>query len=290
MVTTVAGGDDTQLRAPGEDCPGPNADVIDAGANGVVESPALGDDEQVLAVGTSAPNETCLQTGANGQADTADPVGGDDVRLLAVGGREANAPVIRCGANEVSETFANNAGKGGDDVQLVAVGEGCGGAQTPVVDAGANGISETRAQGAELVIASAHPVRLNIGKRKNTVSRRIKVAVMNLEFGSSAARTFSLDVDAGSCPDGAITEVDADAKAGGVQTTASVAPRKRVKGSVVVTFGVQNVTSVASNIPFRCQLTITAVASDTAPAPDDAINTANNAAHVEIEAFDRNEL
>jgi len=291
LVSTPPAGDDRPLISVGGECGGPNADAIDAGPNGVVESAAAGDDEQVLPIGTSTPNTPCVRTGANGLADTADPVGGDDVRLIAVGRAEANAPVIRCGANEIAESFANNTAAG-DDVQLVAVGDGCPNPQTAIVDAGVNGIAETRAQGAELVISTARTGRMVIPRRRNTVSRRIRVAVVNLEFGAGAppARTVTLSADNGSCPDGIMTEIDADARTPGVQAQAAVPVRRRIKGSVVVTFEAGDVTSVARDIPFRCQLTITATAADTAPAADDAINTANNTARVEIEIADRNDL
>jgi hypothetical protein len=87
-----------------------------------------------------------------------------------------------------------------------------------------------------------------------------------------------------------VTQVDADARAPGVQAQASVPVRRRVKGTVAVTFEVGDVTSVARNLPFRCQLTVTASAADTAPAADDAVNTANNTARVEVEVTDLNDL
>jgi hypothetical protein len=290
IASTAAGSDDRQLIPVGSPCPGPNADVVDTGPNGIAESTVVGDDQQVLVPGTGQPNTPCVRTGANGLADT-DPAG-DDVRVLALGAAEANTAVIRCGANQVAETFANNARAGGDDVQRIAVSGDCPGSQAIVVDAGANGISETRAQGAELVVSPVKPLKLTIPRRKNLVSRKLKIVIANREFGTGAppARTFTLDTDSGSCPNGVVREVDADARTPGVQTSASVPLGHQVKATMVVAVEVADVTSVAQNIPFRCQLTVTAEAADTAPAADDAINPANNTARIEVELADRNDL
>jgi hypothetical protein len=290
-ANTTAAGDDQQLIPVGATCPGPRANVIDTGGNGVAESLATGDDAQRLPIGTSVANAPCIRTGANGRADTPDPVGGDDVRLIAVGAAEPNTPVIRCGANQIAETFANNV-RGGDDVQRIAVGSGCPGPQAIVVDAGANGIAETRAQGAELVVGAVRALDLTIPRRRNSVSRVVKVVVANREFGTNppAARIVTLTADEGSCPGGIVRQIDADARTPGVQATASVPVGRHVKGAVLLTFEVADVTSVARSVPFRCQMTVTAVAVDTAPAADDASNPSNNTARVEVEVVDRNDL
>src|SRR6185295_2678576 len=144
------------------------------------------------------------------------------------------------------------------------------GPQSVVVDSGANGIAETRAQGAELVLALARPLSVTIGKKKPVGSRRFKVAVQNLEFGSAApaGRTYRLVARDGSCPNGTVTEVDADARVRGVQETAFVPLRRRAKGSVVVTLHLEDITVVAPNLPFRCSIEVEADAVDVAP--DDA--------------------
>jgi hypothetical protein len=290
-VSTQAAGDDRQLMAVGDTCNGANAVVIDTGPNGVTDTAATGDDVQAIAVGSGHEETGCIVTGPNGLADTGDPVAPDDVRLIAVGTAAPNAPVVRCGRNQVAETFANNV-RAGDDVQRIGVGDGCTTANAVVVDAGANGISETRAQGTELVLLGARPQRLAIRRRQESVSRRVKLVVANLEFGAGAppARAYSLVTDDGSCPNGTVVEVDADAHAPGVQATAAVPIRGKVRASVVLTFHVADVTSVAHNLPFRCAVEVTAVATDTAPDPDDAGDPANNSARVEVEILDQNDL
>jgi hypothetical protein len=289
IAGTVAAGDDVQRIAPGDDCGGQNSIVVDTGADGVAASVAAGNDVQLLAPGTGEPNSGCMIAGADGLADTPDPVGGDDVRRVAVGRAEPNTAVIRCGANEVAETFANNV-RAGDDVQLIPVGSGCQGSQSVVVDSGANGIAETRAQGAELVLAGARPLAIAIGRKKPVGTHRIRVAVMNLEFGSTAppGRAYRLVARDGSCPDGTVTEVDADARVRGVQETAMVPLRRRVKGSVVLAFHLEDITSVARNIPFRCAVEVEAEAMDVSP--DDASNPANNEVTIPVEVVDRNDL
>ena len=94
----------------------------------------------------------------------------------------------------------------------------------------------------------------------------------------------------GSCPDGTVTQVDADTRAPGLQTTANVPAGRHVKGSFAVTLRLDDVTSVSRKIPFRCAVRVEADAVDTAPDPDDAANPANNAASVELDALDLNDL
>src|SRR5204863_382609 len=84
----------------------------------------------------------------------------------------------------------------------------------------------------------------------------------------SPTRPYTLSVTDGSCPDGTVSQVDADARARGLQTTANVPAGKHVKGSFVVTLRLETVTSVSRKIPFRCTVDVEADAVDTAPAPD----------------------
>jgi len=288
-ASSVAAGDDVQLIALGADCDGPNDVAIDSGADGVAASVAAGDDVQLLGPGQGRPEAGCTTVGGNGLADTPDPVGGDDARELAVGAAEANTPVIRCGLNEVAETFANNV-RNGDDVQLIPVGNGCQGPQSIVVDSGANGIAETRAEGAELVLGLTPPLKVTIGKKKSTATRRFRVVVQNLEFGSGApaGRTYRLVARNGSCPGGTVTEVDADARTPGVQETAVIPVGKRLKGSVLLTFRPESVTSVATKVQFRCAVEVEAEATDVPP--DDASNPANNEVTVPVVVVDQNDL
>ena len=291
IANTTAAGDDLQLIPVGNACQGTGAIVVDTGPDGIANSTAAGDDVQIIPLGNAAPNTPCVLTGANGLADTPDPAGGDDVRILLVGHAEPNTPVIRCGPNHVAETTANNVHAGGDDVQRVGVGASCPGTGTVVVDSGANGIAETRAQGAELVLRLANPRPLIIPiRRHGTASRTVKLAVFNEEFAGPPSRAYTLSVTDGSCPDGTVSQVDADARTRGLQTTANVPAGKHVKGSFVVTLRLETVTSVSRKIPFRCTVDVEADAVDTAPAPDDAANPANNSASVEIDAVDLNDL
>ncbi len=289
LASSVAAGDDVQLIAPAADCDGPNDIVIDSGADGVAASVAAGDDVQLLALGKGEPGSSCVSVGADSFADTPDPVGGDDVRELAVDTAEPNTAVIRCGLNEVAETFANNF-RDGDDVQLIPVGNGCQAPQSIVVDSGANGIAETRAQGAELVLSVPPPLEVTIAKKKSVATRRFRTVVQNLEFesGAPAGRTYRLVASDGSCPNGTVTEVDADARVAGVQQTANVPLGKRVKGSVAITFRPETVTSVTSKVDFRCAIEVEAEATDVVP--DDASNPANNEATIPVVVVDQNDL
>jgi hypothetical protein len=290
VASSIAAGDDRQLVASGGDC-NRNAVIVDTGPNGIAETTALGDDDQLQAVGTAPAHTACVVSGANGVADTPDPVGGDDVRVITAGTAPPNTDVVRCGPNRIAETRANNVAAG-DDVQLVAVGLPCPAANTPVVDSGANGIAETRAEGADLLLAVARPVRLPIRRRAGVARRTVKVLVRNVEFGPSApgSRAYRLFVTDGSCPNGTVTQVDADARTPGLQPTAAVPRNGRIKGSFVVELGSESVVTVDRRVPFRCEVVATAQAVDTAPASDDASNPDNNEARVVIEAVDQADL
>ena len=294
VVSTIAAGDDTQLVPLNGECQNRNTVIIDTGADGIANTTAAGDDASDVPVGTAPSNTACILTGANGIADTADPVGGDDVRRVAAGTALPNAVVVRCGPNEVADTRANNINSAGDDVQITQPGSGCPNINTPVVDSGANGIADTRAEGSDLLlrVKQQTPISLTIKKKKGTVSKTVKVAMANVEFGPTApqARTALLVVRDNNCPRGTVSAVDANTGAGGFQQSADIPVNKQVKGSFVVSFGLEDVTSVAKNIPFRCEVIAEAQSIDTAPVGDDAANPASNEARVEIEVVDQGDL
>jgi hypothetical protein len=295
IANTPAAGDDTQLVAVGAECQNRNTIVLDTGPDGIANSPVAGDDVALVALGTAPQNTACVLTGANGIADTPDPVGGDDVRLVPAGTALPNAVVVRCGPNRVVETRANNVNPAGDDVQLAQPGDNCANANTPVVDSGANGIADTRAEGSDLVLRLQQrttPLRLTLKPKRDAVARTVKVAMANVEFGTTApqARTSLLVVRDGSCPRGTVRSVDADARQPGLQPSADIPVGRQVKGSFIVGFSLEDVTSVDRRIPFRCAVSVELQSIDTAPVGDDAVNPATNEARLEIEVVDRGDL
>jgi hypothetical protein len=294
VADTTAAGDDTQLLAPLAACNNPNVPVVDTGPDGIADSTAVVDDVQLIPLGSTPPNTPCVITGANGKADTASAAG-DDVQVLALGSGVPNQPVIRCGPNKIPETGANNVIPGGDDVQVTAVSgtATCANANTAVVDSGPNGVAETRAIGPDLVLAVVNPRKPKIRKGRANVAKKVKVRVWNREFGSSPpSRTYQLVVTDGSCPNGTVSQIDADASTPALDTTASVPPGGKVKGSFVVTFSVQDVTSVSRKIPFRCAVNVEAAVVDPAlnGAADDAALVENNSTSVDLEVVDKNDL
>lgn len=289
IVETIAAGDDVQLVAFGAACKNTNTPVVDTGANGISDTTAAGDDTQVIAVGVAPPNAPCVIAGADGVAQTA-VVSGDDDLELPTGTAEPNTAVVRCGPNLVADTTANNTGVGGDDVQLVPAGDPCS-ENAVVVDSGADGIATTRAEGPDLRIGAFRPVRLTIPKGKASGSKTIKFTIANTEFGASApaTRSYRLAVAAGSCGGGVVTQVDADSVTPGLQATGSVAKGGEAKATVVATMRLQNVTTTASNNPFRCSFDVSVVALDTDPEVDDGANEEGNTATVTLEVADRND-
>lgn len=286
---TVAAGDDRQLIAVGGTCKNANNNVVDSGDDGIPQTTAAGDDTQLLAVGSPPPGTACVIAGANGIADTTAPAG-DDVQLVPVGTATANTAVVQCGPNGIADTAANNAGLGGDDVQVIAQGAACTANQT-VVDSGPNGIAETRAEGPDLVIAAAKSLKLAIRAGQLAVSKTVKVSVSNVEFGASApvTRPYSLTIAAGSCGNGVVSQVDSDALTSGLQSSANVPLGGKVKASFVLTFKLQNVLSVSRTAPFRCSLTVRAQANDVTADLDDAANVENNETELQIEVYDYND-
>src|SRR2546429_622967 len=241
-------------------------------------------DRQVIAPGTGLQSAVEVDSGANGICQT--KARGDDLQATAVGQGTPFQDEIRCGPDRIANTAA-----AGDDLQLIPVGNAGRGRGRVVGGGGATAPAEARARGAERVprLATPRPPITPI-RRHGTASRTVKLAVFNEEFAGPPSRAYTLSVTDGSCPDGTVSQVDADARARGLQTTANVPAGKHVKGSFVVTLRLETVTSVSRKIPFRCTVDVEADAVDTAPAPDDAANPANNSASVEIDAIDLNDL
>ncbi|MCC6766638.1 MAG: hypothetical protein IT293_18425 [Deltaproteobacteria bacterium] len=291
IVESVAAGDDVQLIALGAACQNANRVVVDTGPNGIPETPLGGDDTYPsgITIGVPPANTPCVIAGADGVAQTLAPAG-DDVQLLAAGTAAPNTDVVLCGPNLVADTTANNFGAG-DDVQLVPVGNACT-ANQAVVDSGADGIASTRAEGPDLLIKVAKATKVNIGTGDATSSKTIKLEVSNVEFGPIApvSRPYELTISGNSCGGGAVTQLDADAGAPGLQATANVPLGGKIKASVVATVKLENVISVSTKIPFRCTFDVNAVALDTDPDVDDAQNPENNTTTVDLEVFDRNDL
>jgi hypothetical protein len=294
VADTFAAGDDVQLVAVGAPCKNGSTSVVDTGPNGIADTTADPNDVQIIAVGTAPPNRACVIAGANGVADTAAVAGDDNLVLTPVGAAQAHSDLIVCGPNHIVDTTPNNVNPLGDDVfvaPITAVGQACSTNQV-VIESGADGIADTRAEGPDLVLAVAKPVRLTIGKGRPSGTKLVKFAVSNVEFGASApaSRAYRLAVTTGNCPGGTVSQVDTDAATPGLQATTNVPLGGRVKGSLVVTVRLEDVTSVAPNIPFRCTIDVTAVAVDTSPDPDDAANPENNETQVQIDVTDRNDL
>lgn len=294
LVDTLAQGDDVQLIAFGAPCKGTNAAVIDTGPNGIADTTAAGDDVQAINIGTAPANRPCVIAGANGVADTASVAGDDALLLTPVGSAQAHSDVIVCGPNGVVDTTPNNVSPTGDDVfvpPITAVGQTCSQNQV-VIESGANGIADTRAEGPDLLLSAARPVRLTIGRGRSSASKLVRFTVSNVEYGASApsGRNFKLSVATGDCPGGTVSQVDTDALTPGLQAISSVPKGGRLQGSLIVTVRLEDVTSVSRSIPFRCAIDVTAVALDTAPDPDDAANPENNSNHIDIEVTDSNDL
>ena len=291
VVDTLAANDDVQLVAVGAPCNSANTVVIDTGPDGIPNTPLAGDDTYAsgITLGLPPSNTPCVIAGADGIAQTSGTLG-DDNQVLATGTAEANTGVVLCGPNLVADTTANNVGPG-DDVQLIPVGNACTANQV-VVDSGADGIAATHAEGPELLINAVRRQIMRIPNGKSSASRTVKVTVSNHEFGAlaPAMRAYKLTTSSSSCPGGTVTQLDADAATAGLQATANVPIGASIRGSFVIRVRVEDVTSVASRVPFRCSFDVNAVAIDTAPSLDDADNPENNTATVVLEVRDGNDL
>jgi hypothetical protein len=215
---------------------------------------------------------------------------GDDVQDLAAGTAPPNTAVVTCGPNLVADTTANNV-SAGDDVQVIPVGGACATANDVVVDSGADGIAATRAEGADLRISAVKPVKITIPAGRSSASKTIRLTINNVEFGPTApiARAYKITTTSGSCGGGVVTQVDADDETPGLQATATVPLGGHMKASLVATMKLQNITTVASNNPFRCTFNATVVALDTAPDADDADNVENNTTTIDLEVTDHND-
>jgi hypothetical protein len=290
-VDTTAQGDDVQLVAVGGVCRNANVTIVDTGANGIPETVPVGDDAFApgIALGVAPANRPCVITGPDGIAQTATRAG-DDGQLILLGKAEANTDVVRCGPNLIAETSANNTVPG-DDVQRVAPGASCTEGQA-VVDSGADGIATTRAQGPDLRIELVRPVRLVVSTRRPSTSKLVKFLVRNVEFGATApgSRRFRIRAGGGSCPGGTVSQIDADPRTPGLQANAAVALGHSAKASLVVTMGVEDVTTVDKKNPFRCSFGASVVALDADPNVDDAANDDANTTPVILDVLDQSDI
>ena len=288
LVETIATGDDVQLIAFGAACKNANNAVVDTGEDGIANTAAAGDDTQVITVGVAPANTPCVIAGADGVAQTGFPLG-DDVQQLVAGAAAPNTSVVLCGPNLVADTTANNVAAG-DDVQVIPVGNACTSNQV-VVDSGTDGIATTRAEGPDLRISAAKPVKINISGGRANASKLVKFKITNTEFGATApiARAYKITTTAGSCGGGVVTQVDADAVTPGLQATATVPLNGSMRASLVAKMKLENVTTVASNNPFRCTFDVSVTALDTAPDVDDGANPEGNETTVDLEVSDRND-
>jgi hypothetical protein len=62
-----------------------------------------------------------------------------------------------------------------------------------------------------------------------------------------------------------------------------------MRASLVAKVKLENVTTVASNNPFRCTFDVSVTALDTDPAVDDGANPEGNETTVDLEVSDRND-
>ncbi len=293
IVETAVLGDDVQLRPLSSTCANANVPVVDTGANGFAGSTAGGDDIYLpgMVLGTPPANTPCVGTGPDGLSGSV--AAGDDVQEIAVGLGAPGQAVVLCGDDLIPSTTANNAVPGGDDTQVTMVSAlpTCATPNDVVVASGpSNSISQTRAEGAELVLRAAKPLKVTIRSGDLSGSKDVKLQVYNQEFGAAASRFFRVNADDGNCPDGTLTLVDADPSADGLQLEAEVDQGGSGRLTMVATFHRDRVRSVSTRIPFRCEADITVVASDTNPEEDDARVRRNNSTKVTFEVFDYNDF
>jgi hypothetical protein len=290
VSATAAAGDDVQLVAVGVGCKNANTPVVDTGADGIPNSTPAGDDTYLagMALGVPPASSPCVLAGADGVAQSA-IVANDDVQALAGGTAEANSEVVLCGPNLVADSTANNFALG-DDVQVVAVGNPCAEGDV-VVDSGPDGIASTMAEGPDLRIAAAKPIRITIPGTRSSGSRLVKLKVSNVEYGATApaSRTYRLATSSLSCPNGVVTQLDADSTVDGLQATATVAKGMTKNASLVATVQMQNITTPNKKNAYRCTFDVSVIAIDTDPDVDDGENVAGNTTTVSIEAIDTND-
>lgn len=287
---TVASGDDVQLVALGGACKNANTVIVDTGENGVPDTVLSGDDTYAAGIvfGVPPSNTPCVIAGADGVAQTP-AVTGDDSQVLLAGAAEINSAVVLCGPNLKADTAANNVAAG-DDIQVVAVGNACA-ANDVVVDSGADGIATTQAEGPDLRIAAAKPIRVTVPNGAAFGSKLVKLKVSNVEFGATApaTRAFKITTTPGSCPNGVVTQVDADPYTPGLQATATVDKGDTVNASLVAKVQLQTITTPNRKNAWRCSFDVTVVALDSDPDADDGANVEGNTTTVDIEAVDVND-
>jgi len=145
---------------------------------------------------------------------------------------------------------------------------------------------------AEVVVARVRRVKVTIAPGKPSASKTIKLKVRNVEFGSGAPanRSFAITMSGSTCPNGLVTQIDADVVMPGLQVTGAVPLGGSVQATLVVTVKLQDLTTTNAKAPFRCRFEVNAVALDTAPDVDDGANPEGNTTSIEVESVDKNDL
>lgn len=294
VVGTTAAGDDVQLRPVGSYCGGGNVPIIDTGANGIPETAPGSGDNLIggITVGVAPSDTPCVSTGPDGISNST--AAGDDAQQIANGSGNADQAVVLCGDDLIPSTTANNMNPSGDDTQEIPVSTSptCSNANDVVVRSGpTNSVSDTRAEGAELILKVGKAVKATIAAGETSVTRPLKIQVTNQEFGASspATRSYRLEADDGSCPDGTLRFLDADPATDGLQDVGTIVLGGSAKPRLSATFFADAVRTVSTRVPQRCEATITVIAIDTDPEQDDARQRRNNTITVDFEVLDRND-
>jgi hypothetical protein len=294
LVGTTAGGDDVQLRAPGSSCGAADVPVIDTGADGFANSTPGGDDLYFpgMALGFAPADTPCVGTGADAVSNST--IAGDDVQMIAVGMGDAAAAVVTCGDDLIPETVANNANPSGDDTQEIPVSSmpTCGSASDVVVRSGpTNSIADTQAEGPELVLKAKKLVKVLMNDQYAMTGKALVLQVENHEFGDSpASRDFTVEAEDGSCPDGTLRLVDADPTTDALDVRGTVDQKGSARVGLTAAFHPDDVRTVSTKIPYRCEATIRVVAMDTDPESDDARAKRNNQISLVFEVYDRSDI
>lgn len=138
----------------------------------------------------------------------------------------------------------------------------------------------------ESLVASLKPLKISIGRRKDSAAKKAVPAVTNADILPSpdAGDVIALGVDTSGCP-GLAATVDMDKKTAGDQASVAVDGGRSTKGRLVLAANTTDFTTRNRKSPERCFATVTATGpSDPDPEPS------NNRSTLVIDVIDGNDF
>ena len=128
------------------------------------------------------------------------------------------------------------------------------------------------------VITAVKPLTIKIAPERSSVTKKVRVRVINADLDGSANNITALASD-GNCPSGTVGDVDFRGS-----STATIASGRNTRGTLFVTANASAFDTLSAKSPTRCTAHITVSATGGDPTPE------NNSVPLVIDVIDRNDF